>query len=264
MNAGFLNGADLSEAQHGVWYAWSKYRDAMRRYKDENRLKKAAQGTRELAHGVHLGAQALVFDDIRETAYNGDYRTFAGYMDQAMKEWGILPEGTGYVDGKLVSDTKEIEFDPDHARFHIHTDYCGYFSGAPEELITLSDTVTVKAENERITLALIAKEEKPLKDAEEYILTAMGTSGMDATTYTQGQEVPGMPFEFTAVAMKGKLYVETLEGCIRVKAEDVRLEILSPVGDVLTQMDGEKAGEEVHFILDGSIPGVQYRLVIKR
>lgn len=264
VNAGFLNGADLSEARHGVWYAWSQYRDAMRRYKDENRLKKAERDTREIARSVHLGEQALVFDDIRETADNGDYRTFARYMDQAMKEWGILPDGTGYVDGKLVSDTKEIEFDPDHARFHIHTDYCGYFSGAPEELITLSDTVTVKAENERITLALIAKEEKPLKDAEEYILTAMGTSGMDATTYTKGQEVPGMPFEFTAVAMKGKLYVETLEGSIRVKAEDARLEILSPIGDVLTQMDGEKAGEEVHFILDGSIPGVQYRLMIKR
>ena len=85
-----------------------------------------------------------------------------------MKEWGILPEGTGYVDGKLVSDTKEIVFDPDNARFHIHTDYCGYFSGAPEEVITLSDTVTVKAENERITLALIAKEEKPLGEAESF------------------------------------------------------------------------------------------------
>ena len=73
-----------------------------------------------------------------------------------------------------------------------------------------------------------------------------------------------MPFEFTAVAMRGKLYVETLEGCISVKAENARLEILSPVGDVLAQVEGEKAGEEVRFILDGSTPGIQYRLVIRR
>ena len=56
VNAGFLNGADLSEAKHGVYYAWSSYRDAMRRYKEENRLKCAAKDTRELKKGIHLGS----------------------------------------------------------------------------------------------------------------------------------------------------------------------------------------------------------------
>ena len=79
----------------------------MRRYKEENRLKKAAEGTRELEQGVHLGERALVIDSITETAQNGDYRKLAGIFDAAMKEWGILPEGTGYVDGKFISDTGE-------------------------------------------------------------------------------------------------------------------------------------------------------------
>ena len=54
-NAGFFNGADLSDAKHSVYYAWSEYRDAFRRYKDENRLKKAAKDTKEICPGIHLG-----------------------------------------------------------------------------------------------------------------------------------------------------------------------------------------------------------------
>lgn len=41
-----LNGADLSEAEHGVYYAWSPYRDAWRKYKDHNRLKQANEECR--------------------------------------------------------------------------------------------------------------------------------------------------------------------------------------------------------------------------
>lgn len=260
VNAGFFNGADLSDAEHGVYYAWSEYRDAFRRYKDENRLKKAAKDTKEICPGVHLGEKALVFDKIAEMSEGGDYRNLAKIMDGAMKEWGVLPEGAGYVDGKLISDTKEIVFDPEHARFAVHTPYCGYFSGAPESEIQLSDRVSVESENERITLALIAKDEVRLDSAKEYILTAMGTTGMDESVYGQGPEMMGILF--AAVELKGKLYAETLEGCICVKAEDAKLEILNPVGKVIAEISGERCGDEVRFALDGSVPGIQYRLMI--
>ena len=243
-----------------MYYAWSEYRDTFRRYKEENRLPNAAKDTKEIQPGVHLGEKALVFDRIRETSGNGDYRTFAEIMDSAMKEWGILPEDTGYVEGRLISDTKEIVFDPDHARFSIHTPYCGYFSGAPEEEISLSDKICVEVENERITLALIAKDEIKMDGASEYILTAMGTTGMDETTFGKGPELMGIPF--AAVEFKGKLYAETLEGCIRVKAENAKLEVLNPIGEVIAEMNGEKTGDEIRFAMDGSVPGIQYRLVV--
>lgn len=261
VNAGFLNGAELSDAKHSICYAWSEYRDAFRRYRDENRLKKAAKGTKEIGKGVHLGERTLVFDRIADIAEGGDYRNLAKAMDHAMKAWGILPEETGYVDGRLISDTKEIIFDPDHACFEIHAPHCGYFSGAPKEEICLSERISVEAENERITLALIAKEETRLDGAEEYILTAMGATGMDETACGKGPEMMGLCF--TAVEFKGKLYAETLEGCIRVKAEAAKLEVLSPVGEVIAAVSGEKRGDEVRFALDGSVPGIQYRLVIE-
>lgn len=262
VNAGFLNGADLSEAAHGVYYAWSPYRDAMRRYPESSRLAKAAQGTRLLQPGVHLGEKALVFDDIAEVAENGDYRRFASLMDKAMKEWGVWPERAGYVDGRLVSDTGELTFDPDQGRFQIHTPYCAYFSGAPEEQISLSDEITVHSHNERITLALLPLGEEALADAEEYVLTALGTSGMDGTVCQPGPELMG--FAFTAVVFGGKLYAETLEGTLRVRASSGRLRILNPVGGTLAEMEGEKTEGGIRFVLDGQAPGVQYHLTIKR
>lgn len=304
VNAGFLNGADLTDAKHGVYYAWSPYRDAMRRFEDKNRLVRAARETREIQPGVRLGGRALVFDQIHEVAGDGDYREFAKLADQAMKEWGILPEDTGYVDGKLVSDTKELVFDPEHAKYQICTPYCAAFSGAPAEMVVLSDKVSVQAKNERISLTLLPVEKATamagatdcakaasfceaddcakgtagdfvkgvtLSEANEFILTAMGTTGMDETVSGPGPDAMGMPM--TAVEFKGKLYAETLEGKIFVKAKEAVLRILNPVGEVLTELRGEAAAEDgmdkaasdgvVCFDVNGEVPGVQYHLKVK-
>lgn len=260
VNAGFLNGADLKDAAHGVYYAWSPYRDAMRRFKEENRLARAARNTEEIRLGVHLGEQALVFDEITQIAGTGDYRTFVELTDQAMKKWGLLSRDTGYVDGKLISDTKEIVFDPDHAGYMVNTPYCACFSGAPGENIVLSDKVSVQSRNERISVTLLPTGDGSLAEAKELVLTAMGATGMDETTCGPGPEMMGIPF--TAVEFKGKLYAETLEGTIRVKADQALLRILNPVGEVLAELDGEKAGEEICFTLNGEIPGVHYHLVL--
>lgn len=261
VNAGFLNGADLSEAKHGVYYAWSPYRDAMRKYKDENRLAKAAEGTTELQEGVHFGEQALVFDEIARIAGSGDYREFAAILDKAMKQWGMMPGGSGLVDGRLISDTGELIFDPDHARFRMQTPYCGYFSGAPEEKTVLSGNVEVHSVNERITLALLPTGEKTLEEADEFVLTAMGTTGMDGTTYGKGPEMMGIPF--TAVQFKGKLYAETLEGTLLVKAQEAALKVLSPVGEEIGEIAGEKTQDGIRFDMTGELPGIQYHLTIK-
>lgn len=261
VNAGFLNGCDLRDARHGVYYAWSGYRDAMRRYREEHRLARAAAGSHEIQPGVHLGERALVFDEITQIAGDGDYRTFARLTDQAMKKWGLLSGDTGYVDGKLISDTKEIVFDPEHSRYSVNTPYCACFSGAPDGNIALSDRISVQCKNERISLTLLPEKEETLEAADTFVLTAMGTTGMDETTYNPGPEMMGMPF--TAVEFKGKLYAETLEGSIRVQAERAVLQILNPVGEVLAEMEGEKDGVYVCFALNGEVPGIQYYLTVQ-
>ncbi len=256
VNAGFLNGCDLSEARHGVWYAWSPYRDPMRQYPDNTRLSRAAEGAEEIQPGVHLSGKALVFDNIAGTAHMGDYREFAALMDRALKQWGVLPEGTGYVDGRLIADTGEICFDPANARFSVHTSGCGYFSGAPEKEISLSGSVSVHAVNERITLALLPLEEKN----GEYLLTAMGKTGTDQQSFNPGPEMmPG--FAFTAERMDGKLYAETLEGSLTVKAGAAKLFALDPVGQVLGEIEGQKMKDGIHFTMKGNLPSVHYHLI---
>lgn len=261
VNAGFLNGADLGDAKHSVYYAWSPYRDAMRRYLDTTRLPRAAQEGQEVQAGVHLSERALVFDNIAEAAHSGDYREFASLVDAAMKEWGVLDEGTGYVDGRLISDTGEIVFDPDHARFQINTPGCGYFSGAPEAEIALSSKVTVQANNERISLSLLPLGTDSLDDAKEFLLTAMGTTGTDEASYNPSPELmPGL--NFTMVRMDGKLYAETLEGSLTVKAESARLTALDPVGREIGEIEGEECDGNIRFVMKGDLPGVQYHLTI--
>lgn len=260
VNAGFLNTGGLEDAKHGIYYAWSSCRDAWRRYPEGTRLKIVADGAREVEPGVHLGKQALVFDDIAAVAGDGDYRHFASLLDRALKEWGVLSEDTGLVEGRFVSDTGEIIFDPDHSCFWIRTGGCAYFSGRPEEITRLSDKIWVQAENDRISLALLPKEGS-LEEADEFMLTAVGATGMDETTYTPEEVMPGI--NFSRVEMKGKLYADTLEGVIHVKAKKASLQILNPVGDVIACMEGEKDEDGVRFSLDGSVPGVQMELRIE-
>lgn len=260
VNAGFLNGGDLRDAKHGVYYAWSSYKDAMRRASGAGRLERAAKGSREIEQGVHLGAQVLVLDDIAAVACQGDYRRLASILDQAMKEWGVLDSGTGYVDGKLVSDTGEIVFDPEHARFSIRTPCCGYFSGTPEETIALSDTISIKVRNERVSISLLPADRRELEGAKEFLLTAMGTTGMDQSTCVPVSEMMGVPIN--QVTMAGKLYAETAEGILLVKARAAVLEVLDPTGNVLASFKGQPCSEGVFFDLPSQTPGVQFRLIL--
>ncbi len=261
VNAGYLNGGDLGNAGHSVYYAWSPYRDAMRKYPDKRRLADAAAGSKELQPGVHLGERALVLDDIADIAQSGDYRQFAGLMDRAMKEWGLLEQNCGFVDGKLISDTGEIIFDPDNARFFVKNDKCSYFSGAPEEKTVLSDRVSVRAANERISLALLPLDAPDLASAKDFLLTAVGKTGTDGQTFTPGPELmPGL--QFTMVRMDGKLFAETLEGSVSVRARGAKMTVLDPVGRELGRISGEKRDGCVYFKMLGDLPGVQYRIKI--
>jgi len=249
VNAGFFNGADLSEAKHGVYYAWNKHADAFRQDLNETRLPLAAKDPKN-----------LVFEDIQAVAGMGNYTAFAEQVTKAFREWQLLDEHTGLVDGKLISDTGEICFDPTHSRFGINADQCAYFSGEPEEVIRLGEKIAVETKQERITLAALPMDGRVLKDSRKILLTAMGTTGCEDTTMGEGPSMMG--FTFTNVTIAGKLFAETLDGSLCVKAEKADLEILSPIGEVLAVLNGEKDGDSVRFDLDGSVPGVQYLLKI--
>ena len=68
---------------------------------------------------------------------------------------------------------------------------------------------------------------------------------------------------FTECVFQGKLFAETLEGVILVKAKRARLRILDPIGNVLSEKTEESAENNVEFHLDGTAAGVQYQLTIE-
>lgn len=260
VNAGFLNGADLREAKHGVYYAWSENRDACRRFPDNNRLSLAEENSHEMAPGVKINGKDLVFEDISGLSGNGDYRAFAENITEAFREWNLLDHDKGLAGGRLISDTGEICFDPENSRFSVQADSCGYFSGAPEEIIRLSENISVRAKNKRISVSLLSFHAEALRDSKEFLLTAFGTTGCDETRLSEG---PGfMGITFTNVTIAGKLFAETLEGEICVRGERASLQILSPVGEVLSFMREESENGFVSFVLDGSVPGVSYHLTL--
>ena len=123
---------------------------------------------------------------MRELAGSGDYEQFASYLDQALKEWQIIKADQGLTDGALVSDTGELTFTPDAGKFRIQTEHFSYFSGVPDEQIKLNDIVSVAAKNEEITLALL--ERRQSENQKEYLLTALGDSGMGETVMEAGPD----------------------------------------------------------------------------
>lgn len=258
VNAGFVDSGKLEDAEHAVYYAWSDYVDACRTGKNPKRLKNAAKNSRELSESVHISEHALVFDKMRELAGSGDYEQFASYLDQALKEWQIIKADQGLTDGALVSDTGELTFTPDAGKFRIQTEHFSYFSGVPDEQIKLNDIVSVAAKNEEITLALL--ERRQSENQKEYLLTALGDTGMDETVMEAGPDLYGMPL--THVKMKGKLYINTLEGELFVQAKEVSLEVLNQEGDILRVLKGEADGDRQRFALSGEDASAQYRLII--
>lgn len=258
VTAGFLGGADLAGAKRSVSFAWSPYADAYRR--ELAPAPTGEPGSDELAAGVHLGERSLVFDDIAAVAGSGDYRRFADAVTTALTRWGVIPEGTGLVDGRIVSATGQLDFDPDSARFTINAPACAYVSGAPGPDVVLGDLVRIRATNERISLSLLALDAATLAEASSMLLTAVGATGMDATTYTPVDVMPGI--DFTAVALAGKVAADTLEGAIEVVG-DATLLALDCHGHQVAEIPAEPTESGTRFHLAGDIPAVNYHLRLR-
>lgn len=253
VTAGFLNNGDLSQAERAVYFAWSPYRDAMRHASDGGRLERLANETDELLPGAKLGDQTLVFEDIASLAGNGNYTTFAANLDAAFKRWGLLHHDRGLVGNALVSDTGELEADPEAGTFRIRAEGCSYFSGNPVGGVTLTNEMSLSLSNQRISAAALPLNGTSLERAETILLTIIGETGMDETIFT----VEGF---VTTVNHQGKLYADTPEGTLFVRCNSATLTVLDTVGVPITQIEGTPFEDGMNFTLDGNIPAVHFLL----
>lgn len=254
IGAGFFSESGHPEAQKEISFAWSPYRDPMRRFEQPNWLTREAEGVPLREEGLYRNDRKLVFAHIGDWAGDGDYRRFAAAVDNALKSWKVLKPSTGLVEDALVSDTGEIRFAPEHSCFEVNAPQYRCFSGLPQEKIQLTERVSIFCRNARITLVAIPAS-GTLETANELILTAVGETGMNETTRTY-DAASGI----TTIQLAGKLYADVLEGRLEVKASHARLTALTPTGASAAEIPSVHTPDGICFDLHGNVAALHFHL----
>ena len=96
------------------------------------------------------------------------------------------------------------------------------------------------------------------------MFAALSDTGMTERSEQQRDSMMGMPI--THISMKGKLYVNTLEGELQVLGKTAKLELLSQEGEILQVLTGTSQDGDgmVHFVLEGEVPSAQYYLTVEK
>ena len=130
-------------------------------------------------------------------------------------------------------------------------------TGKPEKSILIGG-FTIVCRNERITLGLLPLDGLPVSSSGHLLVTAIGKTGMDETAWSP---VDGDP-SLTRVELKGKLFLETFEGSIRLPGRIAPvMTALDVYGSPLQVIRAASAGKDVwNFELDGRIPSGNFLL----
>ena len=259
ISGGFLSSGDYRNAKHAILFAQSPYRDAMRKsHAGDDWFAPYKNGSREIGKNIWLNDRFLVFDDIASIAKDNDYRIFAGAVNTALKSWGIWNGECGISkEDSIVSDTGEICFDPGRSRFCVNAPGAAIFSGKPDGEIRLGTGTKVICSNDRITLWKLPLDEQECAFSRHFLLFAIGRSGMDETRYElceNGRDCK--------MFLKGKLYLETLEGEILLESEDLpNVWALDIYGKRIGSLEGTKINGSWHFACDSTLHGANYEVV---
>lgn len=136
-------------------------------------------------------------------------------------------------------------------RVIMQAEKCAFFAGKPKMEIILGRRFRVVCKNERISISLLSLDNQDLESSSHLLLTAIGKSGNDETSYEQISE------EMTKVTMRGKLYMETLEGMLTIQnTQDVQVRVLDVYGNWIRNLKKETStGIDSVFLLDGDYYG---------
>ena len=242
MGAGFAGWHAPEGAKHAIVWSHSLWADAFRR-------------ERACPPGLRPG-EDLVFPDAGGFGGEGGFRAFAQACDEALKAWNVLPEGAGLVGGALVSDTKELAFDPSWPYFEIRSDACPFFSGRPKETVSLGEGVSASFRADRVTAYCLPLDGDSVAGSDRILFGAVGATGMDGARYST--ESDGFT---TRMESGGKLYMETPQGALTVRGR-ARLTALDVYGNEAGNVPGVYDGKDTLFVLDGKLPCANF--VIER
>jgi hypothetical protein len=260
ISGGALSGGDYKNAEHAVIYAHSPYIDAKRHYfAGDSHLRKYVDGASKDLSGIGLlNDKFLVFENIAELCKDGNYTAVAKATDYALKKWSMLDTDCGIVGDLMISDTHELEFDPKNEYFKIDTPDFAFYSGKPYESIELGIRYSANANNERITMSLLPLDGSNVAESKHLLFTAIGKTGMDQTEYEKIEDSLDIKMH-----LKGKLYIDTLEGGLWIKeCKSAQLWALDVYGNKIAEIKPGIKEDGCVFEFDGSLPAGNYELIV--
>lgn len=156
----------------------------------------------------------------------------------------------------MISDTGQIRFSPEESRFTFTGECCAFLAGAPEEWHPC-ERFCFQIHNDRIAVSLLSLDGKDLEHSDHILISAVGRSGMDGAVY---EKLPDSPVftetDVTRISKEGKLYMETLEGCLTVKASGaVSVYVLDVYGNRIREAESEKKEGCIQVYFDGNSYG---------
>ena len=196
---------DYTAARHGLLFSRSHYVDGAQKYKGlESFLK------------LHTDAGDR-FEVIPDGDYiDSDYRNYSQVLDTAMKRWGLLSKKQGLVeDGRLVSDTDELDFDFGRGVFRIHTPQLKTASGNIKGRVKLGK-YCLEVQNERMTLSLLSLDGRDTDESVHLLLVALGWCGNLDMKFEESDKCTRILRD----AGHGPVSIDSLEGSLSVSKDE--------------------------------------------
>lgn len=161
ISSGMTPTGDYRDANRALVFARQPYADKYHR-----------QNTMEAFRALHSMLPNTQAAD--GSSIDDDWKTYSRVVDAFMKKEGVWEEDKGLVgDEAIVSDTGELCFRFSDGYFALNAPYAAGYAGIVRGEIDMGG-IGLSLKNERMTLVMIALDDKPLAQSRHRLLTAVG------------------------------------------------------------------------------------------
>ena len=130
-------------------------------------------------------------------------------INGVMREFGLWDETVGYVDGKVISDTKELVYDYTNGYITCDTDQVCFITGVLPETVEVGD-FKCTTENDKASIVLLSTDGKKLSESESIFFFAIGRTRNKVVTENEfGYSYQG----------SGPVYYEDIRGTFSFKSD---------------------------------------------
>jgi hypothetical protein len=186
-----------------------------------------------------------------------DGEKVAQALDKAMKEKGLIDSDKGLQNGKIISDTGEIERNWKECILKVDTPKTQGYTGFPKGTLKFKD-IEIKAETPFATLVVTSLDGKPISESQKLLVSSVGRVRNDdeEIIYSASTKSPS-GFEYgTDMLVKrpkgpgnGQVRMEPVKATIKLKGRSVKVTPLKP--DMTPMAPTEKVegkGEKANWL----------------